>query len=72
MDENKIKERLGARIKILRRQKGITLEELAKSIGGHKQVIQRIESGKINPTIYTLREIVGGLNITLEELLKES
>lgn len=69
MDELEIKKAVGARIKLLRRQKGLTQDELAESIGKQGPAIQRIEGGKLNPSIYTLREIAGGLGITLDKLL---
>lgn len=68
IDSKKIKKDIGARVKMIRRQKGLTQEELATSIGKLKPVIQRLESGTVNPSIYSLRLISGGLNIKLTEL----
>ena len=70
MNEGRVKKNIGARIHKIRLEKNITQEDLAKSIGKLRPVIQRIEGGKVNPTIYTLREIAGGLGVPLEELLK--
>jgi transcriptional regulator with XRE-family HTH domain len=61
---------MGARIRQQRIIKDITQDDLAKSIGKLRPVIQRIEGGGVNPTIYTLREIAGGLDITLDKLLE--
>ena len=69
IDSKKIKKDIGARVKLLRRQQGLTQEELATAIGKFKPVIQRIESGTVNPSIYMLREIAGGLGIKLETLM---
>jgi transcriptional regulator with XRE-family HTH domain len=70
MDKGKIKKGIGARIKQLRLKKDITQEQLAKSIGKLKPVIQRIEGGTVNPTIYTLKQIAEGLGIKLDILLQ--
>lgn len=70
MNEGRLKKKIGARIQEVRLEKNITQEDLAKSIGKLRPVIQRIEGGKVNPAIYTLREIAGGLGVPLEELLK--
>jgi len=70
MNEATIKKKIGLKIQEVRREKNITQEDLAKSIGKLRPVIQRIEGGKVNPSIYTLREIAGGLGVSLEELLK--
>lgn len=70
MNEEEIKKKIGSRIQELRKKKGITQEDLANSIGKLRPVIQRIEGGKVNPSIYTLREIAGGVGVSLEELLK--
>jgi transcriptional regulator with XRE-family HTH domain len=55
----------------IRKEKSITQQELADSIDKLRPVIQRIEGDLVNPSIYILREIAGGLKITLEELLNE-
>lgn len=70
MNEGRIKKKIGLRIQEIRRSKNITQEDLAKSIGKLRPVIQRIEGGRVNPSIYMLREIAGGLGVPLEELLK--
>lgn len=62
---------LGAKIRTIRKEKGITQEQLAHSIGKDQQSIQRLEAGNINPTYVYLQEIAEGLNIPLLEMLKE-
>lgn len=62
---------LGAKIRTIRKEMGITQEQLAHSIGKDQQSIQRLEAGNINPTYVYLQEIAEGLNIPLLEMLKE-
>ncbi len=60
---------LGEKIRMIRKDKGITQLQLAHSIGKDQQSIQRLEAGNINPSYIYLLEIAEGLNITLLELL---
>ena len=62
---------LGAKIRTIRKEKGITQVQLAHSIGKDQQSIQRLEAGNINPSYIYLQEIAEGLNIPLLEMLKE-
>jgi len=70
INKARIQKNIGLRIRQLRLEKGITQEELSSSIGKLRPVLQRIEGGQVNPSIYTLREIAGGLGVKLEELLQ--
>ena len=70
MNRTKLQKTIGARIRQLRENKALTQEELATSINKQREALQRIEAGRVNPSIYTLREIAGGLGIKLEDMLK--
>lgn len=54
-----------------RKLRGITQETLAEVTGLNVRTIQRIESGEVDPRLYTLKSIADALNINLEELLPE-
>ena len=60
---------LGKRIKLLRKTKNLSLSELAVKMENHSEQIGRIERGKHNVTICTLRQIANSLEISLAELL---
>ncbi len=62
---------LGANIRMIRKEKGITQVQLAHSIGKDQQSIQRLEAGNINPSYIYLQEIAEGLNVPLLDMLKE-
>ena len=70
MKKEKLLKKLGARIKQIREEKGITQAELANSIGKDQQSLQRLEKGNINPSLYYLSEIAIGLEIDLSQLLE--
>jgi transcriptional regulator with XRE-family HTH domain len=63
----KPKEHLGQKIKRLRAYRGLTQEDLAKSLGKTRSLVSFFErTGNINK--YTLQEISNLLNTTPEEL----
>lgn len=61
---------LGDRIKKLRLKKGIRQTELAMLCEFEKASMSRIESGKTNITVITLRKIGKALDVETAELLK--
>jgi len=70
MQKGLLLKKLGGRIRKIRKEKGLSQVELANNIGKDQQSIQRLESGKINPSFFYLYEISEGLEVDLEELIK--
>jgi transcriptional regulator with XRE-family HTH domain len=66
---NRIIEAIGQRIVFLRKRKGLSQVELAKKCGKKPQSLERVENGKINPSVKFLLSIALGLEISLNELL---
>ncbi|MBS9768800.1 MAG: helix-turn-helix transcriptional regulator [Flavobacteriaceae bacterium] len=62
---------IGKRVQELREQKGLSQVDLAGKIIGKFDTtnISRIESGRTNPTIFTLQRIAIALEISLKELV---
>jgi transcriptional regulator with XRE-family HTH domain len=48
----------------------MTLEDLARTVGLSKSALSQIESGKIDPSLDTLRRLAHGLKITLAALFE--
>ena len=68
-----VKERLlqlGLIVKKLREEKGLSQTELAYKIGKDQPSINRLEKGKVNPSIIYLLQICEGLEISIDEFLK--
>ncbi len=63
--------KFGERLKELRTDKKLTLEQLAFAADIELSQVHRIEKGKINPTYTTLLALASGLEITVSELLAE-
>lgn len=61
---------LGNKVKKIRESKNLSQNDLAIKIGKDQQSIQRLETGKINPSFYYLHEISCGLEIKITELLE--
>lgn len=62
---------LGNRIRCLRKLKGMSQLDLGVKIDNYAEQIGRIERGKFNITICTLKVIAEGLEISLVELFKD-
>ena len=70
MDKADLKKRLGQRIVELRKGKGWNQSDLARACNKDRQAIEKIENGKVNPTIYTVLEICKVLEISLSDFFK--
>ncbi len=56
-------------IKRLRKEKGLSLDELANLSSVSKSMLAQIERGNGNPTLSTLWKIAGGMQISFNELV---
>lgn len=69
MEKEELLKKLGKNIIKIRTKKGWSQSELAWNCGKDRQSIERLENGKINPSIFYLNQIAEGLGIPLKELL---
>jgi DNA-binding XRE family transcriptional regulator len=72
MSDIKFLTNLGARIRELRLQKNMTQHELAKQCNFEKASMSRIESGKTNMTVLTLRKIGLVLETPMDDFFRIS
>ncbi|MEO1033662.1 MAG: helix-turn-helix transcriptional regulator [Bacteroidota bacterium] len=70
MDKEQLKQKVGRRIVALRSQKGWSQSDLARACDKDRQAIEKLENGKVNPTIFTISEICNALNVSLSEFFK--
>lgn len=68
MDMRKLVGRNAAR---LRKEAGLTQEQLAERCGLSQQYLSKLESGRRNPTVVTLYEIATALGVSHVELVRE-
>ena len=59
---------LGKRISELRKEKGLTQEELVEQCNINVRTIQRIEAGEVNPRSYTIKTILNALDFDYEKI----
>ncbi len=59
---------LGGRIKTLRNKAGLSQEKFALLIDMDRTYLASVEAGKRNISIYNIKKIADGLNISLSEL----
>ena len=71
MEKSDLLKNVGKRIQELRISKGLTQVDLVGKIEGEIDTtnISRMESGRTNPTIFTLYRIAKALDVSLIELL---
>ena len=69
MTRDQLKKEFGKRIIMLREQKGWSQSDFARACNKDRQAIEKIENGKVNPTLYTLLELANALEISLGELM---
>ena len=68
MEENIIAQR----IKKIRTEKELTLEEVAKRTGFTKGLLSKIENNKVSPPVSTLVKIARSLDVSLSDLFSSS
>ena len=61
---------MGNNLRSVRKKKGISLQEIADNIGVSKSFLSQVENGKTSPSLSTLKEITGYLNISISSLLE--
>lgn len=69
MNKEQLKKKVGQRIVELRSQKGWSQSDLARACNKDRQALEKLENGKVNPTIYSLLEIAKALEVDLKELV---
>src|SRR3712207_9499948 len=61
--------RLGRRVRALRRERGLTLEGLARSSGVSRAMISKLERGEKNPTLVVAAKVAEGLGVSLSQVV---
>lgn len=69
MTKDQLKVNIGKRIIELRTQKGWSQSDLARACEKDRQAIEKMENGKVNPTLYSLYEISKALEEPLHQLV---
>lgn len=68
MDKDTFLKLLGENVIRIRSGKGWSQSDLARACEKDRQSIERLENGKINPSIYYLKQVADALDIQLSQL----
>jgi transcriptional regulator with XRE-family HTH domain len=69
MQKEELLKQLGAYIRQLREERNLSQSDLATSINKDQQSIQRLETGRVNPSFYYLYQIAEGLSVEVKDLV---
>ncbi len=61
-----------AKLREIRKQKGMTQEELSKAASINRVTIAKYETGKISPTLKSAEKIAAALGVKVDDLLDEA
>jgi transcriptional regulator with XRE-family HTH domain len=64
--------RIGKKLQVIRKERGLSLDQAAELTGVSKAMIGQIERGDSNPTISILWKIVNGLHLSFTSLLDDN
>lgn len=63
---------IGQKIKVIRKSRGLTQNELALKANISRSYLGDLEGGRYNPSVDTLKAIAGALNTDISELLDDN
>ena len=69
MDKREFLDKLGKNVVKLRSEKNWSQSDLARACFKDRQSVERLENGKINPSIFYLNEIAEALEIPVSHIL---
>jgi transcriptional regulator with XRE-family HTH domain len=67
--EEVVSGRLGRRVRALRRERGLTLDGLARRSGVSRAMISKLERGEKNPTPVVAAKVAEGLGVSLSQVV---
>ena len=69
VNKDELKKKIGQRIVELRTKKGWSQSDLARACNKDRQAMEKLENGKVNPTLYSLLEISKALGVSLKNMV---
>ncbi|WP_100627015.1 helix-turn-helix domain-containing protein [Algoriphagus formosus] len=64
-----IKEKFGQRLRVLRKDKGLSQEELAEKSGLNRPYISAIEQGKRNVSLEVMEKLAEAMSLNIKSLI---
>lgn len=69
-DRDIVLKNFGQHVKKVRKSKGMTQLEVSSAMKRDQQSLQRVESGRVNPSLTYLMELAAALGMSVDELVK--
>jgi transcriptional regulator with XRE-family HTH domain len=69
-DKDKFFKQFGAHIKKIRKEKGLSIREMELRGDIDRHTLSKIENGKLNCGVYSVKKLCDALEISMEELFK--
>ncbi|KIL45627.1 helix-turn-helix domain-containing protein [Jeotgalibacillus soli] len=66
-----VKKQLGVNLRLFRKKRGLTLDQVAEYTAVSKAMLGQIERGESNPTVGTIWKIANGLKLSFSSLLTQ-
>lgn len=60
----------GARLRVVRKQQGLSQTALADAAGVDRKTVNRIENGRFSPNLNTLMRLAYSLSVSVSDLLR--
>ncbi|WP_270182491.1 helix-turn-helix domain-containing protein [Alkalihalobacillus sp. CinArs1] len=71
MSDNSLTKQIGEKLKKLRQENGLSLDQLSSQCSVSKPMLAQIERGASNPTVNTLWKIANGLGVSFTAFIDE-
>ena len=69
--KKKLQQQLGRKIRELRKERGLTMQQLAEMVGVNYTTIHRVETGRVSPSVVLLSEIAHRLGHSIVSFLED-
>ena len=69
MKKSDLNKKIGQRIVELREERRLSQADLARACNKDRQAIEKLENGRVNPTLYSLYEIAKALEVSLNAVV---
>jgi len=70
MEKQELQQKIGQRVVRLRMARNWSQADLARATLKDRQSIERLENGKVNPSLYYLQEVAKALDVPLTQLIE--
>lgn len=72
MAKNELQLQVGSRMRVIRKEKGLSQEALAKELGLHRTYVGALERGERNPSLKVVSRLADSLGVSTDYLLCSS